>query len=98
MRILPDPVLFQWDEGNKDKSLIKHNVQNTEIEETFYDEKKKIFKDVVHSAQEKRYRVIGRTKTERLLFIVFTIRDQYVRVISGRDVNKKEVYLYEKTA
>lgn len=98
MKILPEPVHFQWDEGNRDKNLIKHNVSNSEIEEAFYDQKKKIFTDSIHSNKEERFRIIGKTKTERLLFIVFTIRDQHVRVISARDLNKREVYLYEKKA
>lgn len=97
MKILPEPLHFQWDKGNKDKNYEKHGVQNNEIEETFYDKNKKLFRDTVHSIQEERYRILGKTKLDRLLFVVFTIRDQKVRVISARDLNKKEVHLYEKT-
>ncbi|MBP7967062.1 BrnT family toxin [Candidatus Woesebacteria bacterium] len=96
MRILPDPLTFQWDPGNRDKNFLKHSVSNTEIEEAFYDQKKKIFKDKIHSGKEERYRIIAKTNTSRLLFIVFTIRDTHVRIISARDLNKKEEYLYEK--
>lgn len=98
MTTLPDPLQFQWDKGNKDKNFIKHRVHNNEIEEIFYDKKKKIFTDIIHSEYEKRYRIIGKTKKNRLLFIIFTIRGQYIHVISGRDLNKKEMCLYEKTA
>ena len=41
---------------------------------------------------------VGKTKTGRLLFVVFTIRENRVRIISARDVNKKEVHLYEEKA
>lgn len=88
---------FQWDKGNKDKNL-KHEVTSEEAEEVFQAEKKFIFKDELHSKKEERLRILGKTKVGRLLFIVFTLRRGKVRVISARDVNKKEVLLYEKAA
>ena len=90
------PVKFIWDKGNEDKNWIKHKVTNKECEEVFFDEKKKTFKDKLHSKGEERFRIIGRTKGGRLLFVVFTIRRNRVRVISARDINKKEVKLYEE--
>lgn len=96
MNVLPDPITFQWDSANRDKNYIKHDVSNAEIEEAFYDQHKKILKDKIHSAGEERYRIIAKTNTHRLLFIVFTIGNSQIRVISARDLNKKEMYLYEK--
>jgi len=97
MKVLPEPLEFQWDKGNIDKNL-KHKVINEEIEEVFFDNKRYIFKDEIHSNGEERHRILGRTKKKRLLFVVFTVRKNKVRIISARDVNKKEVYLYEKNA
>jgi len=93
MVIFKKPVEFIWDKGNKDKNWLKHRVSNQEGEEAFFDENKKITKDL-----EKRYILLGKTKKNRLLFIVFTIRNKKIRVISARDINKKEVYLYEEAA
>jgi len=87
---------FQWDKGNIDKNLLKHGISDQECEEVFFDFNKKILKDVLHSGKEKRYILIGKTKKERLLFIAFTIRDNKIRAISARDLNKKEKRLYEK--
>lgn len=98
MVILKKPVEFIWDKGDKDKNWLKHRVSNQECEEAFFDENKKITKDLRHSKKEKRYILLGKTKKNRLLFIVFTIRNKKIRVISARDIKKKEVYLYEKTA
>lgn len=98
MIVLPEPISFQWDKGNVHKNVTKHLVTNSDVEEVFYDKHKKLFKDRLHSGKEERLRVIGKTKNEKLLFIVFTIRDKKVRVISARNLNKKEVYLYEKKA
>lgn len=91
-----EPVEFIWDKGNKDKNWVKHKVTDQESEEVFFDEEKKTFKDKLHSKGEERFRIIGRTKRGRLLFVVFTIRRNRVRVISARDINKKEVKLYEE--
>lgn len=97
MRIDVKPVEFEWDKGNKDKNK-KHNVEDRESEEVFSDEGKKTFKDKVHSKNEERFRVVGRTKEGRILFVVFTKRGVKIRIISARDINKKEVFLYEETA
>ena len=86
---------FEWDEGNIGKNK-KHKVNDREIEESFFDNHKVIYKDTLHSNKEKRYILLGKTKGKRLLFIVFTQRKDKIRVISARDINKKEVYLYEK--
>lgn len=88
---------FEWDEGNIGKNK-KHDVEDREAEEVFLDEYKKTFKDHLHSAREERFRIIGKTKKGKLLFIAFTIRKTKIRIISARKVNKKEVYLYEETA
>lgn len=88
---------FQWDNGNKDKNWIKHKITNEECEEVFFDQNKKIFKDILHSVKEKRYILIGITKFKKLLLIVFTIRKNKIRIISARNLNKKEKKLYEKT-
>lgn len=93
-----EPTEFVWDKGNKDKNWVEHKVTNEECEETFLDEKKKIFKDKLHSGREERFRIVSKTRKRRLLFVVFTIRKGKIRIISARDINKKEVYLYEKTA
>lgn len=90
-------ISFEWDKGNKDKSFLKHGVTNEECEEVFFNGNKRLFKDKQHSLSEKRYIIIGHTKENRFLFIVFTIRKRYIRIISARDMSKKERSLYEKT-
>ena len=95
MLTLKSPAQFLWDMGNIDKNLKKHKVNDKECEEVFFDNKKKILKDKLHSGKEIRYLIIGKTKRKRILFIVFTIREKKIRVISARDLNKRETKLYE---
>lgn len=87
------PIKFEWDEGNQEKNNKKHNVSAREAEEVFSDINKRIAKDFLHSKEEDRFLIIGRTTVGRKLFIVFTIRQQRVRIISARDLNKKEYKL-----
>lgn len=97
MKIFKDPLGFEWDQGNKDKNLLKHGITDGECEEVFFDNKKRVLKDVFHSNHESRYILIGQTKKQRILFVVFTARNHKIRIISARDLNKKERNLYEKT-
>ncbi len=94
-RIIKKVVGFEWDNGNKGKNLLKHQIKNEECEEVFFDQNKKILKDNIHSIKEERYILLGKTKKQKLIFLVFTIRKNQIRVISARDLNKKEYKLYE---
>ena len=96
MKVFREPIGFDWDKGNTDKNLIKHKVRNEECEEIFFDPEKRILRDPLHSDKEQRHIVIGRTKKQRILFIVFTLRKRKIRVISARDLNAKEVYFYHE--
>jgi len=86
---------FLWDRGNSDKNWIKHKVSRLECEEVFFNLPLVISDDFGHSVSEKRYYALGRSKSERYLFIAFTIRNTLIRVISARDMNKKERKIYE---
>lgn len=85
---------FQWDEGNSDKNWYLHQVTNGECEEIFFNLPLIVAPDTKHSQWEQRYYALGRTDTERWLFIAFTIRDDLIRVISARDMNQKEARKY----
>ena len=96
MKILPGPVAFEWDEGNIDKNLIKHDVTNKEAEEIFGNNPLKIFPDLKHLEEEERFVGYGVTNQSRKLTIVFTLRKEKIRVISARDQNRKERSVYEE--
>jgi uncharacterized protein len=87
---------FQWDRGNIDKNLIKHNVENWECEQVFFNKPILVLEDPSHSLSEKRWAAFGKTDANRLLVVVFTKRGTLLRVISARDMNKKEKQYYEE--
>jgi uncharacterized DUF497 family protein len=92
------PFGFDWDEGNRGKSVKKHGIADEESEEAFFDPEKKILKDILHSGAEERFILLGKTAQGKILFIVFTVRESKIRIISSRPINQKERYLYEKEA
>ncbi len=81
---------FQWDQGNLEKSWIRHQVTNNECEQVFFNKPFIVADDSKHSQREKRWYILGRTDSNRLLFVVFTIRENLIRVISARNMNKTE--------
>ena len=88
---------FNWDSGNIDKNLFKHEVHNFEAERIFFNKPLIIKDDETHSRKnEKRYFALGQTDHERFLFIAFCVRNDLIRVISARDMNSKERRFYEK--
>ncbi len=95
MRILPSPTSFDWDLGNSNKNLIKHKVTIQESEEVFFNQPLVIAEDLKHSSGEDRFYGLGKTNAGRKLFLVFTIRKNQIRIISIRDMNKKETKVYE---
>jgi uncharacterized DUF497 family protein len=97
MRIVPEPIAFQWDPGNIDKNFKKRNVTIQEAEELFANEPFTTIEDGKHSTDtEKRFQGLGQTKTRRKLFVAFTVRDQKIRIISIRDMKRKERQAYEQ--
>ncbi len=97
MEYLEQCLEFEWDQGNQNKNL-KHGVQDQEAEEVFFDQRKRVLRDPLHSLNEARHILIGTTKLGRLLFVVFTIRGRKIRIISVRDINQKEKHLYGQRA
>jgi hypothetical protein len=89
-------VGFQWDRGNSNKNLLKHNVQNWECEQVFFNKPLLVIGDPGHSVSEKRWAGFGKADSGRLLVVIFTKRGSLVRVISARDMNNKERKFYEE--
>jgi uncharacterized DUF497 family protein len=96
MKILPAFLSFDWDAGNIGKNLSKHNVTDQEAEEVFASEPKFILEDEKHSLDERRFMLWGVTKQARNLTVIFTIRGSKIRIISARNMNKKEKETYVK--
>jgi hypothetical protein len=93
--ILAQCTGFEWDNHNSGKIIEKHGVTPVECEQVFFNLPVIAGDDVKHSETENRFYVLGQTDSSRLLFLVFTAREDKLRVISARDVNKKERRVYQ---
>ena len=95
-----DQILgFEWDDGNSRKSTEKHDVSQAEAESIFFNDPLIVAEDFKHSEVELRFNALGKTIQNRQLHVTFTLRQKetMVRVISARDMNRKERKVYEQT-
>ena len=89
---------FDWDEGNARKNADKHGVSQAEAEQVFFNQPLLILEDAQHSYAEPRWHALGITNRERMLHITFTVRfdGTKIRIISARDMHRKERLVYEQ--
>lgn len=88
---------FDWDRGNARKNE-KHGVLTAEAEQVFFNAPLLMLADARHSELEPRFHALGKTDEGRLLHIAFTLRDagEKIRVISARNMHRKEREFYEQ--
>jgi uncharacterized protein len=86
---------FEWDEGNLLKNWQRHGFSASECEQVFFNQPLVLTSDERHSERESRFFGLGHTDAGRRLFVVFAIRGQLIRVISARDMNRKERKVYQ---
>jgi uncharacterized DUF497 family protein len=88
---------FDWDDGNARKND-KHGVGQAQAEEIFFNQPLLMLDDLLHREQEARYHALGKTLDGRLLHVSFTLRGggTLIRVISARDMHRKERSVYEQ--
>ncbi len=92
---LPEFEGFDWDEGNARKTWESHRVTQQEAEQVFFNRPLIVADDVKHSETERRYYVLGQTDEDRALFAAFAVSEERIRVISARDMNRRERKVYQ---
>ncbi len=92
-------VGFEWDQGNERKND-RHGVSQSEAEEVFFKHPLLMLEDQRHSEHELRLHALGQTEAGRARHITFTLRAEgtLLRVISGRDMHRKERRIYEQAS
>lgn len=88
---------FDWDDGNARKNE-KHGVSMAEAEQVFFNVPLLLLDDAAHSQSELRIHALGKSDEGRMLHITFALRKtgSLIRVISARDMHRKERTVYEK--
>ena len=90
----PDFEGFDWTGGNAEKNWKRHGVAPAEAEQVFFNAPLLCGADAMHSGTETRYYALGQTDAGRALFIAFTMRGHRLRVVSARDMSRRERRVY----
>ena len=90
----PDFEGFDWSGGNAEKNWKGHGVAPAEAEQVFFNTPLLWGEDPIHSGVERRFYALGLTDEGRALFIAFTMRGRRLRVVSARDMSRKERRAY----
>lgn len=85
---------FEWHDTKAKINLIKHGISFEEAKTSFYDPLQLAFHDPDHSTDENREIMIAHSSKHRLLLVVYTLRNEIIRIISARLATKREANDY----
>jgi len=88
---------FEWDENKAATNLAKHGVSFEEAATVFGDLLSDTFDDPDHSAEERRFVIIGMSERSRMLIVAHTDDGDIVRLISAREPTRGEREFYEES-
>lgn len=86
---------FNWDDTKAEANISKHDISFLEAASVFDDDLSITFPDPDHSGDEERLIIIGHSDRGRLLFVSHTDRNNLSRIISAREVTRRERKVYE---
>jgi uncharacterized DUF497 family protein len=86
---------FEWNDRKNEKNLMKHGISFEDARMVFFDPKMKEYFDYENSFLEKRWIAVGLVSMD-VLKVVFTEREERIRIISARKAGKndEEDYFY----
>jgi len=84
-----------WDPVKAKSNRLKHRVYFSEVESVFYDHHAISVEDI-GAEGEARYITIGLDSLARLVVVVYTYRNNEIRLISARKATRSEQKIYEK--
>ena len=88
---------FEWDEDKNDACYRERGFDFAYAAFAFADPDRIIQQDTRYIYGEDRYQLIGRIDG-RLFVLVYTPRDDVIRIISARKANAREVIRYEDSS
>ena len=86
---------FEWDENKEQINIRKHGIDFTTASMIFGDVNRIELYDANHSLYEDRFITIGTVHGRVLILtVVYTARENSIRIISARMANQKEKEVY----
>jgi len=89
-------LAFEWDEEKAKQNLKKHRISFEEASTVFGDPLALTIHDPLHSEEEDWFIILGESNRRRLLVVVFTDREDRIRIITARVANRRERKDYEE--
>lgn len=84
---------IEYDLAKAESNFQKHGVSFEEAATALIDDHALVMEDV-DSKDENRWVLVGLSKEARLLTIIYTVRGEFVRIISARKATRKEAGYY----
>jgi uncharacterized DUF497 family protein len=91
-------LAFEWDPKKAEANLKAHGISFDEASTVFRNPLAQVLPDPSHSVGEERVLLVGHDAQGRVLMVVFTERQDRIRIISARVATKRERQGYEKHA
>jgi len=88
---------FEWDENKSDACFTGRGFDFAYAIRAFADPDRVLHQDHRWDYGEDRYQLLGKIDG-RIFVLVYTPRDNAIRIISARKANRREVQEYEKTS
>ena len=85
---------FEWDEKKAKINKRKHGITFEEATTAFADELSITIDDPIHSEEEDRLILIGKSKGFKTLIVIHVERRESIRIISARKATKHEQKFY----
>lgn len=89
-------LIFEWDERKATLNLRKHGISFEEAQSVFYDPRSLTISHPDYTKTELRFIDIGISNQNRVLLVVYTERENRIRIISVRKATRTERKDYEK--
>ncbi len=89
-------IKFEWDPKKANSNIKNHGVSFEEAATVITDTLSATIPDPLHSIEEDRYIIVGRSFKRRTLVVVHTDREDNIRLISARLATKNERRKYEE--
>lgn len=86
---------FEWDEAKSEACFRERGFDFAYAARAFFDPDRLIQADTRRSYGEERYQLLGKIE-QRLFVVVYTPRDDVLRIISARKANQREVRHYDE--
>jgi len=87
---------FEWDENKSERCFIERGFDFAYAIRAFFDPDRIVQKDNRYDYGETRYQLTGKIEG-RVFVVIYTLRNNAMRIISARKANKREVKSYEDT-